>query len=103
MPIYEYKAEDRKDACGVCCDGFETYQKISEDVLSSCSCCGGKIRKTVSLCRSIVVETFEEHAVVNNRITEYERSGCWSHAAELADKQAERTRDKNLKSRALDS
>ncbi len=103
MPIYEYKAEDRAEACDICRDGFETYQKISEDALSSCSGCGGKIRKAVSLCRSAVVETSQEHMIVDNRITEYERSGRFSHAAELADKQAERTRDKNLRSRALDN
>ena len=27
----------------------------------------------------------------------------WSHAAELADKQSEKTRDKNLKTRALEN
>jgi hypothetical protein len=49
------------------------------------------------------METSEEHVGVTKKITEYERSGRYSHAAELADIQAEKIKDKNLKTRALDN
>ncbi len=103
MPIYEYKAEDDEKACDNCRNAFEIFQKISDDQLSSCSHCGGKIKKTVSLCQSAVVVTSSEHVIVSNRIKEYEKSGRWSHAAELADKQADKIQNKNLKIRALDN
>ena len=36
-------------------------------------------------------------------IKEYEKEGMWSHAAELADKHSEKTKDQDLKIRALDN
>jgi hypothetical protein len=38
----------------------------------------------------------------DKQIREYEREGKWSHAAELADKEAEKTRREDLKTRALE-
>ena len=49
------------------------------------------------------MEASEEHVSVSNKITEYEKSGRWSHAAELADKHSENVKDKGLKARALDN
>ena len=42
------------------------------------------------------MEKSEEHTSVENKIKDYERSGMWSHAAELADKHSEKIKDKNL-------
>jgi hypothetical protein len=49
------------------------------------------------------MESSEEHTNIKNKIKNYEKSGMWSHAAELADKHAEKIKDKNLKTRALDN
>ena len=48
------------------------------------------------------METSEESLRVERKVKEYEDSGMWSHAAELADKHSEKTKDKSLKMRALD-
>jgi putative FmdB family regulatory protein len=42
MPIYEYK-------CNECENHFEAMQKMSEDPLSICEKCGGKLEKQWSL------------------------------------------------------
>ncbi len=42
MPIYEYK-------CLGCDAHFETRQSVSEDALTVCEKCGGKLEKQVSL------------------------------------------------------
>ena len=39
---------------------------------------------------------------MDKKITEYERQGMWSHAAELADTHSEKTKDRGMKMRALD-
>jgi hypothetical protein len=49
------------------------------------------------------METPEENVRVEKKIKEYEHSGRWSHAAELADKHSEKTKNKGLKMRALDN
>jgi putative FmdB family regulatory protein len=43
VPIYEYK-------CADCGKHFENIQKISEEPLSSCPFCSGKVQKLVSNC-----------------------------------------------------
>lgn len=43
MPIYEYKCTN----CGKC---FEHIQKITEEPLSLCPFCSGKVKKLVSNC-----------------------------------------------------
>lgn len=43
MPIYEYKCTN----CGKC---FEHIQKITEEPLSVCPFCSGKVKKLVSNC-----------------------------------------------------
>ena len=49
------------------------------------------------------MEVSPEHISTENKIKNYEKSGMYSHAAELADKHAEKTKDKSLKTRALDN
>jgi len=43
VPIYEYK-------CADCGKHFERIQKITEEPLSSCPFCSGKVQKLVSNC-----------------------------------------------------
>ena len=102
MPIYEYNALNPEDACHNCLRGFEIYQKISDKPLSDCPQCGQRIKKIISWCRAAIVENSEDQMRVENQIKDYETSGMWSHAAELADKHSEKTKDKGLKTRALD-
>ncbi len=42
MPVYEYD-------CPTCQKVFEVQQRISDDPLSSCPDCGGKVKKLVSM------------------------------------------------------
>jgi len=103
MPIYEYQALDAESACDYCRHGFEVFQQINEKPLMKCLYCGQSVKKIISWCRSAVMEKSEEHTSVENKIKDYERSGMWSHAAELADKHSEKIKDKNLKIRALEN
>ncbi len=103
MPIYEYQAVNSERACPKCREGFETLQGVSERPLSKCPECGKKVKKIISWCRSAVMETSDGHLSVERKIKDYEQSGMWSHAAELADKHSEKTKDKGLKMRALDN
>ena len=103
MPIYEYQAIDPQKGCSKCRDRFEVLQKVNDPPLNRCPSCGGKIRKIISWCRAAIVESSEESLKVERKIQEYEREGMWSHAAELADKHAEKTKDASLRMRALDN
>lgn len=103
MPIYEYQSLDADMSCDQCIDPFEVYQGIREAPLEVCPHCGAKVRKIISWCRAAVIERTEDDVRVENKIKSYESSGMWSHAAELADKHSEKTKDKSLKHRALDN
>ena len=103
MPIYEYRIANPDDGCPYCTHGFEIIQSIREKPLSICPQCGKKIKKNISWCHSAVIERSPDHVQVEKKIKEYEKSGMWSHAAELADSHSEKIKDKNLKSRALDN
>ena len=103
MPIYEYQTLSPHTACNNCRDNFEIFQGINEKPISTCPSCGKKVRKIISWCHSSVVETPEEQIRVKNKLKEYEKSKMWSHAAELADKQSEKTKDKGLKTRAIEN
>jgi len=103
MPIYEYEPLNPKKSCPECINRFEIIQKIDEEPLSCCPNCGQKVRKIISWCRAAVIETSDEHHNVEKKITEYEKQGMWSHAAELADKHSEKIKDKGIKMRALDN
>ena len=103
MPIYEYEAVNSERACPKCREGFETLQGVSERPLSKCPECGKAVKKIISWCRAAVTETSDDHLSVERKIKDYEQSGMWSHAAELADKHSEKTKDKDLKLRAVES
>lgn len=103
MPIYEYQALNRKGACHKCKETFEVFQGIHEEPLSSCPYCGKKVKKVISWSHAAVMETPDEHVRAEKKIKEYEKSGMWSHAAELADKHSEKTKDRDLKTRALEN
>jgi len=103
MPIYEFQAINPDKACQSCRYGFEILQRINEKPLAKCPDCGQPVKKIISWCHSAVMESSEAHAGVEKKIKDYERSGMWSHAAELADKHSEKIKDKNLKLRALDN
>jgi hypothetical protein len=60
------------------------------------------VRKVMSRCRAAISEGAEDSVRVEKKIKDYESSGMWSHAAELADKRSEKTKDKSLRMRALD-
>ena len=103
MPIYEYQALDPDKACPKCREPFEAFQDVRDDPLTTCPQCGHGIRKIISWCRASVSERSTEDLRVEREIKSYESSGMWSHAAELADKHSEKTKDKKLKARALDN
>jgi len=71
--------------------------------IKTCPECGGRIKKIISWCHSAVMETSEEVVKVQKNVSDFEKAGMWSHAAELADKQSEKTRDTTLRMRALDN
>jgi hypothetical protein len=79
------------------------HAPINEKPFSSCPECGEKIKKIISWCHSAVVEPPDGHLNVEKKIKDYEQSGMWSHAAELADKHSEKIKDRDLKMRALDN
>lgn len=103
MPIYEYQTIRAESACPTCREPFEVFQSIDETPLEVCPSCRSSVKKIISWCRAAVTETSDEQTRVESRIKQYENSGMWSHAAELADKHAEKTKDKGLRTRALDN
>ncbi len=103
MPIYEYQAVNPSTSCPKCRDGFEIFQQMNEKPQPTCFYCGKKVKKIISWCHSAIMETPDEDRRVEKKIGDYERSGMWSHAAELADKHSEKTKEKGLKMRALDN
>jgi len=103
MPIYEYEPIDQELACENCRGRFEIIQGIDEEPLSNCPHCGQMVKKVISWCRAAVIEPLEEHIQVNSKISEYEKEGMWSHAAELADTHSEKTGDHDMKMRAVDN
>ena len=103
MPIYEYESLAPKKGCKKCAHRFEVIQGIAEEPLSDCPYCGQKVKKIISWCRAAIVETSDEHTMVERQISKYEKEGMWSHAAELADKHSEKIKDNNIKMRALDN
>lgn len=103
MPIYEYQALHPERACPRCRNAFEILQRVDDKPVERCPECGERVRKIISWCRAAVAEASPESENVKRRIKDYEQSGMWSHAAELADKYSEKTRDKSLKMRAVDN
>ncbi|MEW6532673.1 MAG: zinc ribbon domain-containing protein [Thermodesulfobacteriota bacterium] len=103
MPIYEYQAVDPARSCDECRRAFEAFQRLNDQPLAECPRCGNPVKKLISWCRAAVMDMSEEESRVTASIREYETQGMWSHAAELADKHSEKTKDQGLKTRALDN
>lgn len=100
MPTYGYRAVDPEKSCDHCRSGFEIIQRMTEPALTLCPHCKNPIClvlfvPTVVIKGSPLTET-------DRKIKGYEKEGKWSHAAELADKEAEKTKREDLKTRALE-
>ena len=100
MPMYVYITSGREKGCDHCRSGFEVVQRITEPELTLCPHCHHSIRRV--LFAPAVVIKGGPVTETDKKIKEYEKEGKWSHAAELADKEAEKTKRKDLKVRALD-
>ena len=100
MPTYRYEAVNPKGGCGHCNPGFEIIQRMAEPVLISCPRCKRPVHRVLFPPFFLVKEA--PVTQTDRKIREYEKEGKWSHAAELADKEAEKTKREDLKTRALD-
>ncbi len=103
MPIYEYEPLNPRKACKTCAGRFEVIQRMGDPPLTACPSCGEGVRKVISWCRAAIMETSDQHIRVDKTISEYEKAGMWSHAAELADTHSEKIGNHDLKMRALDN
>ncbi len=100
MPTYEYQSLDPAKGCDHCRSGFEVVQRMTEPPLSHCPKCKSSVRRV--LFAPIVVVKGSPETETDRKIREYEKEGKWSHAAELADKEAEKTKREDLRVRALE-
>jgi len=100
MPTYVYEAIDMDRSCNHCRSGFEVIQRMTEPALVRCPRCQSGVRRV--LFAPTVVVKGNPVSETDKKIKEYEKEGKWSHAAELADKEAEKTKREDLKTRALD-
>jgi len=100
MPTYAYRAVDSEKSCDHCGSGFEIIQRITEPELPSCPHCKNPISRV--LFAPAVVIKGGPPTETDRKIRDYEKEGKWSHAAELADKEAEKTKREDLKTRALE-
>lgn len=100
MPTYAYRAVDPVKSCNHCRQGFEMIQRIIEPALTECPQCKNPILRI--LFAPAVVIKGSPITETDRKIKEYEKEGKWSHAAELADKEAEKTKREDLRVRALE-
>jgi putative FmdB family regulatory protein len=101
MPIYEYRSVNSHAGCERCREGIDVIQKMTEAPLKACPHCGAPLKRVFS---PVNVRVSDQGAnPVENQIRDYEKQGMHSHAAELADKEAEKTKRDDLKARALDN
>jgi putative FmdB family regulatory protein len=100
MPTYAYRVMDSEKSCHYCRRGFEVIQRMTESALTLCPRCNHPIFRV--LFAPTVVIKGRPLTDTDRKIKEYEKEGKWSHAAELADKQAEKTKREDLKTRALE-
>ena len=100
MPTYKYQPVEMEKSCDHCRSAFETVQKITEPALTYCPRCKNAISRV--LFAPAVVIKGSPVTETDRKIKEYEKEGKWSHAAELADKEAEKTKKEDLKVRALE-
>ncbi len=101
MPTYEYRAVNAKKSCDYCRRGFEVIQRMTESALTLCPRCKNPVSRV--LFAPAVVIKGSPVTKTDQKIKEYEKEGKWSHAAELADKEAEKTKREDLKTRALEN
>ena len=100
MPTYAYRAVDSEKSCNHCKQGFEVIQRMTEPAFTVCPQCQNPISRL--LFAPAVVIKGSPVTEADQKIREYEKEGKWSHAAELADKEAEKTKREDLKTRALE-
>ncbi len=100
MPTYEYRAIDSKKGCPYCRPGFEVIQRMTESAFTVCPRCKNPVSRV--LFAPTVVVKGRPLTETDRKIKDYEKEGKWSHAAELADKEAEKTKREDLKTRALE-
>ncbi len=103
MPIYEYQTADPSKSCPKCRYSFEVLHGVHDEPVTACPDCGGDVVRVISWCRAVVVEASEARVGVERQITEYEKQGMWSHAAELSDTYAEKAKDEKARTRALEN
>jgi putative FmdB family regulatory protein len=101
MPTYEYTSVHPNQGCDYCRTGFEIIQRITEAPLTLCPKCHNAVRRV--LFAPAVVIKGSPMTETDKKIKDYEKEGKWSHAAELADKEAEKTKREDLKTRALEN
>ena len=100
MPTYVYRAVDPKKSCPACERGFEIVQRMTEPELAFCSQCKNRVQRVLFAPRVVIKGSPVNET--DKQIKDYEKEGKWSHAAELADKEAEKTKRDDLKTRALE-
>jgi len=100
MPTYEYRAVNLERSCDHCRGGFELVHRMIEPPLTACHRCKNAVRRV--LFPPAVLIKGSPMTETDKKIKEYEREGKWSHAAELADKEAEKTKREDLRVRALE-
>ena len=100
MPIYEYRLVEGQRGCERCQGGIEVIQGIHDVPITACPRCGAPVDRILSTVSYQVRESGP--TAVEKQIRAYEQEGRYSHAAELADKEAEKTKREDLKTRALD-
>lgn len=100
MPTYVYRAVDLNKSCDYCGSGFEIIQRMVEPALTACPRCKNPVSRI--LFAPAVVIKGSPLTETDRKIKEYEKEGKWSHAAELADKEAEKTKREDLRVRALE-
>lgn len=103
MPIYEYENPNPATACARCAGRFELIRPAGAEPVSACPACGAPVQRVVSRCRAVMATHDATHASGGKAVAEYERQGKWSHAAELAEKLSDSTKDQSLRDRALDN
>ncbi len=101
MPTYAYESVDPGRSCDHCRGGFELVQRMTEPALDRCPRCQNTVRR-ILFAPNFVVKGSPVTAA-DKKIKEYEQEGKWSHAAELADKEADKTKREDLKTRALEN
>lgn len=101
MPTYKYRCEEPGRSCDACRTGFEIVQRMTDPELDRCPTCKAPVRRLL-FPPAVVIKKGSPTAQTEQQIRGYEKEGKWSHAAELADKEAEKTKREDLKTRALE-